>query len=1030
MTEKSPNKPTARPTSPVPEFPHAPPPTARPALLIVAATQLDEASFLREAPLARMLDLHGETAQLRVKVAFDNRKGLPTIYNQAIADVQPDEIVVFCHDDVALDDPWLPERLSEALAHFDIVGVAGCAIPLPDHSSWLSGYLEHDAHGQTRINGLGELAGRVRHGSGADAFWTVFGAAPRAVQLLDGCFLAVRGSSLLNSGLRFDELFDFHFYDLDFCRSATALKLKLGVWPLAITHASEGNFGSASWQVNLARYWGKWPPPVKKPAAPPTTAKLPEMTVAAVDAFNTANSALKAERWREALDGYTVALAAAPALLPAHLGRARCLVKLNEWMPAREAFAAVLRLEPSHYSAWLEVGHLCRQMGEFEQAIASYQRALAVDEQRYEAWLGLTRVLEQTGQWSDAASALTNAQRAAAQTSPAALRSLWQLLGKYRLERGDLPPALLALRCALALARRADDPAVRLDEAAEIRIDIAELLLRDNQPERAMQIFTEASASERESTLTRLAETAFRFNLWQEAIEVSRRNLALHPDSPWAYWNLAHLLAECWQMSEADSLLERAEALAAMPGAQVMRGHMTGRLGDADTALAHYREHHAAHPADFSIASSMAMCALYCDTLDAPGVAALTRELFAPLGVGARSKESFKRAPWKDATGQKRRIRLGLVSADFHFQHPVNIFMQPILRELDRTQFEVFLYFTGVSSDAQTHLAKSRVEHWIEATPLNDRQLAKQIDSDEIDILMDLSGHTGRNRMAMFAQRAAPVQVTYLGYPGSTGLPNMDWLVGDAIVTPASADALYSEAVARLPGTVFCFAPEVDYPYPVYTQAHAERPLTFGSFNNVPKLTPHTLRLWARILAELPASRLLLKAPSFADPAAQAIFRERLSALGVAPERVEFRGPVGLSEMMTEYADVDIALDPVPYNGGTTTLQAMWMGVPIVVKEGAHFVSRMGASFMRAVGLEDWVAADDETYVAIAVAKGQDRQALLALKQGLRERQLSSPAWDVKQHTRAMEAAFIQMIRPLDFISCDLRHHAPHSRKN
>lgn len=442
-----------------------------------------------------------------------------------------------------------------------------------------------------------------------------------------------------------------------------------------------------------------------------------------------------------------------------------------------------------------------------------------------------------------------------------------------------------------------------------------------------------------------------------------------------------------------------------------MRGQMAGRLGDADTALVHYQAHRAQHPQDTGIASSIAMCALYCDSLDAPQVASLTRELFAPLGEGARRQDSFVRAPLVGSDGQTRRIRLGLVSADFHFQHPVNIFMQPVLRELDRARFEVFLCFTGISSDAQTHLARSRVDHWVEATHLNDRQLAKQIDADAIDVLMDLSGHTGHNRMAMFAQRAAPVQVSYLGYPGSTGLPHMDWIIGDAVVTPPEHDALYSERVARLPGTVFCFAPEVDYPYPDHGPAHAERPLTFGSFNNVPKLTPHTLRLWARILAELPEARLVLKAPSSADAAAQSVFRERLQALGVAAERVVFRGPVGLSDMMAEYADIDIALDPVPYNGGTTTLQAMWMGVPAVVKEGAHFVSRMGASFMRAAGLDDWVAADDDAYVAIAVTKGRDRQALLQLKQGLRQRQLASPAWDVTQHTRNMEDALAAMAR-------------------
>jgi predicted O-linked N-acetylglucosamine transferase (SPINDLY family) len=187
------------------------------------------------------------------------------------------------------------------------------------------------------------------------------------------------------------------------------------------------------------------------------------------------------------------------------------------------------------------------------------------------------------------------------------------------------------------------------------------------------------------------------------------------------------------------------------------------------------------------------------------------------------------------------------------------------------------------------------------------------------------------------------------------------------------------------------------------------RPLTFGSFNNVPKLTPNTIKLWAAVLKEVPGSRLLLKAPSFKDEGAVAAFAQRFEAEGIARDRLEFRGPVGLGDMMAEYADVDIALDPVPYNGGTTTLQALWMGVPVVVKAGGNFVSRMGASFMSAAGLPEWVADSDADYVRIAVAMAQDRQALLLLKQGLRQRLLASPAWDVDQYTRDFEEALRQM---------------------
>jgi predicted O-linked N-acetylglucosamine transferase (SPINDLY family) len=258
----------------------------------------------------------------------------------------------------------------------------------------------------------------------------------------------------------------------------------------------------------------------------------------------------------------------------------------------------------------------------------------------------------------------------------------------------------------------------------------------------------------------------------------------------------------------------------------------------------------------------------------------------------------------------------------------------------------------------------------------------------------------------------APVQATFLGYPGSTGVPNIDWIFGDPVVTPPAHDHLYSERVARLPDTVFCYAPEADYPYPAFDDAVAARPLTFGSFNNIPKLTPHTIRLWSDVLKAVPSSRLLLKAPSFKDAGAVARFTGLFAEQGIAGDRLEFRGPVGLADMMQEYADVDIGLDPLPYNGGTTTLQAMWMGVPVVVQEGGHFVSRMGASFMRAAGLAKWIAADDAGYVAAAARMAADRQALLELKRGLRQRLLAQPGWNIETYTRAFEARLRAMWPP------------------
>ena len=713
-----------------------------------------------------------------------------------------------------------------------------------------------------------------------------------------------------------------------------------------------------------------------------------------------ADQLFQQNQFGQADEAYAALLQAESTHEWAALQHARCAVQMGEGRLARDRFAALLKAHPDNFSAWLEAGHLCRQQSAFEQALASYQRAMVITPTRYEAPLGAARLLEDMGRREEGASLYHRASTLV----PADKRYfMHQRMAKFRQERGDTSAALDSLRQAL-LCADALTPALPLNERCELLIDLGELLLRINAREDAMPVLTQASQATAEATLVRLAETSFRFNLWQESQAVLQRNAELHPDSASALWNLAHGYAETWEMDLAIATLERAEAIAPQPGAASLRASVAGRLGDADTALAAYAEIAEKEGPLSKMRSSTAMASLYSDQLSPKAVATLHRELFAPMGEGARSRESF--ANPRDAN---KRLRLGLVTADFHHQHPVNIFMQPVLARWDAQDIEVTVYFTGVSYDEQTLLAKRRVNHWVEVTTLNNVQLARRIEEDGIDVLMDLAGHTGMQRMPLFAQRAAPVQATFLGYPGSTGVPQMDWIVADSVVAPEGSEALFSEEVMRLPHTVFCYAPEENYPFPTFSEEHAKRPLTFASFNNVSKLTPRSLALWAQVLQAVPNSRLMLKAPSFKDEAAVKVFVQRFKQLGVGLDRLEFRGPSSLSDMMAEYADVDIALDPAPYNGGTTSLQAMWMGVPVLTIEGGHFVSRMGASFMQAAGLPEWVAKDDADFVRRAVALSQDRAALLKLKMGMRERLLALPAWDIDAYAQDLQAAVRKM---------------------
>lgn len=685
---------------------------------------------------------------------------------------------------------------------------------------------------------------------------------------------------------------------------------------------------------------------------------------------------------------------------------AQCAVRRGEVRTARERFAALLRQHPTHFRGWLEAGHLSRQLGRQAEVMHFYRMATQVAPLHWEGWLTLATALEAAGQWDDAAGcyhrALPLATRAP-EGEAVPVSQVHALMAKSRLERGDAARALESLRQALGLMR-VEKPEPDVNTMAALQIDLGDVLMRLGLTDAAHRAFERASAATSEEVLTRLAMQSFHHNLWEEAQAVLQRNVELHPGSALALWNLAHAYVESWHLDEALQTLAQAEAIAPQPGAKSMRASVAGRLGDADQALALYRELAEEEGPDSAMRSSAAMSALYSDSLTAQAVADLHRSLFAGWGQGARPAAEFA-----NARDPGKRLKLGLLSADFHHQHPVNIFMQPVLARLDKSQFEVTIYNVGMAHDDQTQLARSRADHWVVATAWTPAKLARRIREDGMDVMMDLSGHTSHNRLMVLAQRVAPVQVSFLGYPGSTGVPNIDWLLADPVVVPPAHDGLCTERVHRLPNTVFCYAPEADYPYPMYDAAKAWRPLTFGSFNNVPKLTPRTIALWAQVLARVPHSRLLLKAPSFRDESAIRIFRERFVQQGVDASRIEFRGPVGLADMMAEYADVDIALDPVPYNGGTTTLQALWMGVPVVVKEGQNFVSRMGASFMRAAGLPEWVAASDEDYVAIAVRMAADRQALLQLKAGLRARLQAAPAWDIDQYTRDMERALRAM---------------------
>jgi predicted O-linked N-acetylglucosamine transferase (SPINDLY family) len=366
--------------------------------------------------------------------------------------------------------------------------------------------------------------------------------------------------------------------------------------------------------------------------------------------------------------------------------------------------------------------------------------------------------------------------------------------------------------------------------------------------------------------------------------------------------------------------------------------------------------------------------------------------------------------------GAERRLRVGYVSPDFR-SHSVAHFLEPLLRRHDRNAVEVFCYAEVNWPDARTECFKQLADHWLLTVGMSDEEVAERIRRDRIDILVDLAGHTAsghaaKSRLLVFARKPAPVQMTWLGYPNTTGLKAIDYRMVDEVTDPVGeADAFASETLVRLSGGFLCYGGDDGPPAPGPVPSLTTGTVTFGSFNSPPKLSPATLDAWAQVLARLPEARLLLKGKPFADAATRALYHDRLAERGVGPERVELAPWLPEQAHLALYDRLDIALDPFPYNGTTTTCQALWMGVPVVALRGDRHASRVGASLLTQIGLPELIADSIGAYVEIAVALAGDPARLADLRHSLRRRMLASSLCDAAGFARKTEHTYRTMWR-------------------
>ncbi|RMF80730.1 MAG: hypothetical protein D6739_09980, partial [Nitrospirae bacterium] len=485
--------------------------------------------------------------------------------------------------------------------------------------------------------------------------------------------------------------------------------------------------------------------------------------------------------------------------------------------------------------------------------------------------------------------------------------------------------------------------------------------------------------------------------------------LEREPTCALARANLGGLLTNRGRLAAALEHLEA--ALATDPESPQVHANLfmcLVRRGDHERGLGHAWRAQELEPEDTALHGDLLGPLAYVEAVSPAELAARATRWGDRVAAAA---EPVARPAWDGA--RDRPLRVGYLSPDLK-SHSVAFFLEPILEAHDPAAVEVFCYSNTLRTDAVTERLRGHARGWRDITRLTDGEAAARIAADRIDLLVDLAGVTAGNRLRLLAYRPAPVQATYLGFDATTGIAAVDFRITDPWLDPEGFEAHYRERLWRLPLGYHCYRPPEAAP-PVTPPPSLDRGrITFGSFNNLAKVGPGVVRAWAELLHRVPGSRLLLKHAYLSEEATRAWVARRFTDCGVEPGRLELLGHVdGPEDHLALYGEVDIALDPFPYGGCTTTCEALWMGVPVVTLAADRAMGRYGVSILSRLGLADWIAGDRDAYLALAAARAADLEGLAALRYELRSRVAASSLCQAAPFTRALEAAYRAMAERL-----------------
>jgi protein O-GlcNAc transferase len=641
---------------------------------------------------------------------------------------------------------------------------------------------------------------------------------------------------------------------------------------------------------------------------------------------------------------------------------------------AEELYQDIVRADPRHVDALHLLGVVAAQKGDYARAAERIGRAIELNPGVPFFHQNLAMVYRSWGKLAEAGDSLQQA----VQLKPDYAEAHFHLAGVLR-QQGRLEEAAASCRRAIQFS-----PAF-----AEAHNTLGLLLRDQGRIAEATPCFEQALAVKPD-----YAEACLNIgcaNLVQGKVDTAvtffHRAIAIKPNYAEAHYNLGNVWKEQNKFGEAIAWYRR--ALAINPNFADACNNLAvvyKSQGDFDNAIVCYERTLALKP-DFAAAhSNQLLCEQYRSGVTLAKLASLHQTWQQRHGEPLRAAWR----PFENARDADRRLRVGFVSADFR-KHPVGIFLVRMLEAIDRQQCETICYCCQQQNDAMTARIRAAATGWREAQRMSDEALAEQIRGDRIDMLFDLGGHTANNRLLAFARKPAPIQITWAGYVGTTGLATMDYILADRYQIPAGAEPYYQEKVLRMPDGYICYDPPVDAPPVGPLPALGAGHVTFGSFNNPTKITREVAKVWAEILRRAPGSQLVLKYYGLDDPSTQRRYLDLLAGEGIAPQQIQFSGGAASAELLASYNRVDIALDTFPYSGGLTTCEALWMGVPVVICPGETFAGRHSLSHSSNAGLTETVAGDLPGYVETAVRLAGDLPHLAVLRGRLRDQVAASP---------------------------------------